>query len=155
MDRRELLGALGAGAVGLAALSQRPARADHFTHRNHDKACDACMEECLKNCAECAKICNEMAAHCLEQLREGKGDREQHARSHSMGMDCQAFCVLSAQMMARDSALMTVSCQACADACKMCADACGHESADIMRDCAEKCRKCEASCREMVRMMKA
>lgn len=155
MDRREMLGLLGIGAVSLAALPDREARADQ-THRNHDKACDACMEECMKNCGECAKICNQMAAHCLDMLCEGKGDREHHAKAHSLGMDCQEFCVLSAQMMARDSALMVYSCGACAEACKKCAEACEKEKgSEIMTECAEKCRKCETSCREMVKMMQA
>ncbi|MDR3636171.1 MAG: four-helix bundle copper-binding protein [Isosphaeraceae bacterium] len=155
MDRRELLAVLGTGAVGLAALSGREARAAH-THRNHHQSCDACMEACIKACGECAKICNEMAAHCLEQLCEGKGDREHHAKSHSLGNDCQAFCVLSAQMMARDSALMAYSCGACAQACKACAEECEKEKgSEIMSECAEMCRKCEASCHEMVKMLKA
>jgi hypothetical protein len=65
MDRRELLGVLGAGAMGLTALSRVEAREDeaHAGH-HHDEA----HADCMKACADCAKACNETASHCLEQL---------------------------------------------------------------------------------------
>ena len=51
MDRRELLGVLGAGAVGLAALTRATAAgADEDHHHHHDKA----HEDCMKACGECA-----------------------------------------------------------------------------------------------------
>ena len=57
MERRELLGVLGAGAVGLATLSRATA-ADPEDHHHHDKA----HEDCMKACGECARSCNETAA---------------------------------------------------------------------------------------------
>jgi len=152
MDRRELLGALGAGAVGLAALSRGEARADedHAGH-HHDKM----QSDCMKACGECARSCNETASHCLEQLREGSGDRKIHAMVHELTMDCQEFCVLSATLIARNSKLMQYSCEACAEACHKCAEACDkHPSAEVVKECAEKCRACEKSCREMVKAMR-
>jgi len=154
MDRRELLGVLGAGAVGLSAFAGREALADEKAKEK--ECCDDPMHaDCLKACGECAKICNESAKHCLEELCEGKGDRKHHARAHALAMDCQAFCVLSATLIARDSELMMHSCQACAEACKCCAEECekSHHS-ELMKECAEKCRKCEKTCREMVKAMR-
>jgi len=154
MERRELLGVLGAGAVGLAALSRGAVGADedHSGHHHRDKV----HEDCLKACGECAKVCNETAAHCLEQLRDGTGDRKVHAQVHAMAMDCQEFCVLSATLIARDSELMLSACDACAEACRSCAAACDkHPASEIVKACAEKCRTCESTCRAMSKSMRA
>ncbi len=151
MDRRELLGALGAGAVGLATLSRDAAGADPEDHHHHDKT----HEDCMKACGECARACNETAGHCLEQLSEGSGDRKIHARVHSLTMDCQAFCTLSATMIERGSSLMQYACEACADACHSCAAACDqHPASEMVKACAEKCRVCEGTCRTMVKQMR-
>src|SRR3954453_18532633 len=152
MDRGELLGVLGAGAVGLTALAPGTLRADE-DHKGHHH--DKMHEDCMKACGECAKACNETGSACLELLREGTGERKTHAKVHELTMDCQAFCVLSASLIARGSDLMQYSCEACADACRTCAEACDkHPASEIVKDCAEKCRDCERSCREMVKSMR-
>jgi len=152
MDRRELLGVLGAGAVGLTALVPGEARADE-DHKGHHH--NPIHEDCMKACGECAKSCNETAAHCLDQLSEGSGDRKTHAKVHALTMDCQEFCVLSATLIARGSELMQFSCDACAEACRRCAEACDkHPASEIVKACAEKCRTCERTCREMVKSMR-
>jgi len=153
MDRRELLGALGA-AVGVASLAGVDARAaDEPAHHHHT---DKVHEDCVQACGQCALSCNMTAHHCLDKLAEGQGSAKLHARAHALAMDCQAFCVLSATMIARGSELMAASCEACADACQRCAEACEKAPQDDrMRDCVKKCRDCEKSCREMVRHMKA
>ena len=151
MDRRKLLGVLGAGTIGLATQSRAAAGADEEHHHHHDKA----HEDCMKACGECARACNETAAHCLEQLSEGSGDRKIHAQVHELTMDCQAFCTLSATMMERGSDLMQYSCEACAEACRCCAEACDkHPAAAMVKACAEKCRTCEGTCRAMVKSMR-
>jgi hypothetical protein len=148
MDRRELLGILGTGAAGLTVLAGSSAAADPETHRHLDQT----QEDCIKACNDCARACNEVAGHCLEQLSEGSGDRKVHARVHELTNDCQAFCVLSATLIARGSDLMSYACDACASACRECAAACdGHPAAELVRECAERCRACERSCRAMVR----
>jgi hypothetical protein len=151
MDRRELLGFLGAGTVGLAALSGDAASADPEVHHHRDKV----HEDCMRACGDCARACNETASHCLEQLSEGSGDRKVHARVHELTIDCQAFCVLSTTMMERGSDLMQYSCEACADACRSCAEACDkHPASEMVKACAEKCRTCESACRAMVKYMR-
>src|SRR4051794_19801977 len=101
MDRRELLGVFGA-AVGVASLVGLEARAaDEQAHHHMDKD----HEDCLKACGQCAVACNMTAHHCLDKLAEGQGTAKIHARAHSLTMDCQAFCVLSATMIARSSEL--------------------------------------------------
>ncbi len=61
MDRRELLGILGAGATGLVAMGGGSAVADESGHE-HDGH--------IKTIGDCAKFCNEAAHHCLSQLKK-------------------------------------------------------------------------------------
>jgi hypothetical protein len=151
MDRRELLTALGAGAVGLAAFSRETARASQQDHVHHEKV----QQDCMKACTECSRTCNETASHCLDELAAGSGNAKMHARVHALTMDCQAFCALSAAMVERNSALMQYSCDACAEACRICAEACDrHPASEVVKQCGETCRTCERACREMVKSMR-
>lgn len=150
MVRREMLGLVGAGAVGLAAAGGREA----FGEQGHQH--DKMHEDCMKECGDCARACNEAAAHCLQMLCENRGDTKMHAMAHSLAMDCAAFCTLSASLIARQSELMTYSCEACAEACRCCAEACEkNKGSQMMSECAKQCRECEESCRQMVKAMKA
>src|SRR5512147_223179 len=70
MDRRELLGVLGATAAGLVAVaSGREARAEHE---------DDIHETCAEACSDCEKQCNRGFHHCYTQVRAGK---QEHARA--------------------------------------------------------------------------
>jgi hypothetical protein len=154
MDRRELLGVFGTAAAGLVATGAFAAPAgDEKGHHHH---LDKTHEDCLKACGECAKACNMTAHHCMDKVIEGDGPLKRHAQAHLLATDCQAFCVLSATMIARSSDLMQFACESCAEACRCCAEECEKAQNDLtMKDCAAKCRECERSCREMVKHMKA
>ena len=154
MHRRELLGAFGATVTGMMAAGAfaAPAGEDQDHHHHMDKM----HEDCLKACGSCAAVCNMLAHHCMDQIIAGAGDVKRHARTHSLADDCQAFCVLSATMIARGSNLMQFSCESCAEACRECAEECEKSPDDAHhKACAEKCRACEKSCREMVHHLKA
>jgi hypothetical protein len=139
MERRELLGVLGAGAAGLIAVGGGTARADHeHAHDGH-----------IKVIGDCAKICNQAAHHCLDQLRKGGPHAEHHARAHEAAMDCQAFCVLTATLTARSSPMAGYAHKACADSCRDCAAACEGHKDDVMTECVKACRECEKVCRQM------
>ena len=141
MDRRELLGVLGAGAAGLAAVGGGTARANQHDPHEHDGH--------IKTIGDCAKVCNEAAHHCLTELKKGGPHAEHHAKAHEAAMDCQAFCVLTATLVARSSPYAKYAHGACADACRDCAAACeGHQDA-IMKECVKACRECEKVCRQM------
>ena len=145
MDRREVLGLLGAGTASLAVFGVGGAyAADTPEHRDHPH------EACVKSCKDCATNCAEMCHHCVEQLAAGK---KEYAKAMQLIADCEAFCTLSASMMARMSPLMAYSCAACADACRDCAKECDQVGSAPMKECAERCRACEKSCRDMVRAM--
>lgn len=137
MDRRELLGVLGAGAAGLVVMSGGTARADN-EHDGH-----------IKTIGECAKVCNEAAHHCLTQIKKGGPHAEYHAKAHEAAMDCQAFCTLTAALTARSSPMARYAHQACADACRDCAAACQGQQDEIMKECVKACQECEKACRSM------
>ena len=151
MDRRQMLGILGASATGLAAVGTKAVaapRPDHDDEHKHSEGQDAHLA--LMN--KCANICNEAAHHCLVQLKTSDSSGEHHAKSHTAAIDCQAFCTLTAALMARHSPMSKYAHAACADACRDCAAACeGHAAADkIMAECVQVCRECEKACRKMV-----
>jgi hypothetical protein len=139
MDRRELLGVLGASAGGLCALRDGQARAGK--EGPHDDP--------IKTLGECAKACDEAAHHCLDELRKGGLHAEHHAKAHEAAMDCQAFCSLTATLMARKSPMAKYAHAGAAAACRSCATACEGIPDDIMKKCVKLCRKCEEMCRHI------
>ena len=148
MDRREMLGILGAGAVGAALVAKNAVAQDGHDHAHaHDKT----HEDCLKACTACAKSCDETFHHCYMMVAEGKKD---HAKPLHMLSDCASFCGLSACMIARHSPLMVDSCGACADACKKTLAVVEKFDSPEMKMAAEKLKACEKSCTEMVNAMK-
>ena len=148
MDRRNLLGALGAGTLGLSALS---AFADE---KSDDHCCtlDKTHEECLKACGDCAKACDMGFHHCLTAVAEGK---KEHAKAVQLFSDCAGFCGLSACMIAKHSPLMMHSCHSCAEACKTTAAEVDKFDTEAMKALAKKLRECERSCRTMVASMRS
>lgn len=148
MDRREMLGMVGAGAIGLTAMS---ARADEKSSGGACCKLDEVHEECHKACAECAKACDMTFHHCVKEVAEGK---KEHAKALHLVSDCAAFCALSACMIAKHSSLMVDSCQACAEACRTTAAEVGKFDSEEMQATAKSLRDCEKSCRSMVAHMK-
>ena len=140
MDRRQLLGVLSASAAGLVALGGGQAFAD----------LEEPYDDPIKTLGECAKICDEAANHCLDELRKGGKHAEAHAKTHEAVMDCQAFCVLTATLMARKSPMAKYAHQGAVAACRKCAVACEACHNGIMKECAILCRVCEKICHQIV-----
>ncbi len=146
MDRRTMLGMMGAGAVGVAVATIE-AKADDAHAGMHDKT----HEDCLKACTECATSCDEAFHHCFVQVAEGKRD---HARPLHYLSDCAGFCTLSAAMIAKHSPLMVDSCASCAEACKKTMAIVGKFDSPEMKMATAKLLACEKSCVSMVVAMK-
>jgi hypothetical protein len=142
MDRREMLGLLGAGAVGLTAVSGSEARAE--------AKLDPVHKECLEACSECARSCDMTYHHCLMEVAQGK---KEHAKSLQYAADCAGFCALSACNIAKHSPLMVYSCEACAEACKDTLAVVSKFDSEEMKAAARSLARCEKSCREMVKAM--
>lgn len=132
MDRRDVLGVLGAGAAGLVSLGGT-ARAQQHEHAGHSKALD-----------ECRDLCGRAADHCLDRLRKGgqnAANAELGARAHELTMDCQQFCSLATDLTSRGSPVAHHAHAACE---KMAGD-------KLMQDCARACREAEKLCRQMAK----
>jgi hypothetical protein len=148
--RREILGALGTGAAGLALIANKTQAADRPS-KDDDPKHAGMAKSCCDACGTCAEACNKALHHCVEQASAGK---PRHANMAQIVADCAAFCALSATMIARHSTMMTFSCRACADACRRCAQECETFDTDIdMKICLDACQRCEESCRDMVKAM--
>lgn len=142
MDRREALGILGAGAAGLTALAGGRVSADE-PHAKH--AAD--FSQCAKACADCFLECDSCYQHCAGLVVEGQKD---HAKTMRLCIDCGEICSAAAKLAARQSALASILCDACAKACDECGAACGNFPDDKhMAKCAKSCRDCAAACRKM------
>jgi hypothetical protein len=141
MDRREMLGMLGVGAVGLAAMSGREAAAHEL---------DPVHKECLEACSDCAKACDMGFHHCLTLAAEGK---KEHAKPLEYFESCAGFCALSACNIAKHSPLMAFSCDACEDACKETLAVVSKSDSPEMKAAAKALARCEKSCAAMVEAM--
>jgi hypothetical protein len=139
MNRRYVLGVFGAGLAG-AALSARKACAQR-PHRR-----DRLHRECLKACQACSILCNQTFRHGFGKVKDGHAD---HDRTAIVTVDCQAFCRLAAELIARGSPLIATACLACADACELCEVECSRHDDPRMKECAEACNQCEKACRSL------
>ena len=142
MDRRELLGTLGMGAIGLAALTGREALADDQHPHHHDPA----HGECLKACLLVSQVCNETFHYSFNHLKDG---HKEHSRIAELTVDCQAFAALAATMLARESDMLGHACTACAEVCKACVEECKKHDDKQLKECVDACLACEKSCRAM------
>ena len=148
--RRDILGALGTGAAGLALVANKTLASDQPSG-GEDAKHAAMAKSCCDACGSCAEACNKTFHYCVEQASSSK---PRHAKMAQMVADCAAFCALSAAMISRHSTLMTLSCRACADACRRCAQECETFDTDIdMKICVDACQRCEEACRNMVKAM--
>lgn len=147
MDRREMLGALGASAAGLVAVTGGTARAQQ--ERGRQEGGDI-HERCAEACFDCAKECNQGFHHCYQQVQAGKPE---HARAMHLCVDCGDICGTAGKHVARMSPLMVHTCRACADSCDDCIAECEKLNDPEMQEVIESLRACARSCREMVQAM--
>jgi hypothetical protein len=145
-----MLGALWTGAAGLSFVTNRSDAAEDRPGGDDPKNASI-THSCCDACGECAVACNKAFHYCLGEASAAK------PRLAKMGQtvaDCAAFCALSAQMIARQSTMMILSCQACAGACRRCAEECESFANDPeLKACFDACQRCEESCRNMIKAM--
>lgn len=144
MNRREVLGALGVTAAGLAALPTGVARAEQGADAHHEQ-----MMKCAKACADCQISCDMCFHHCAELLTKGT---KEHAKTMHLCVDCAECCSTAARLAARHSPLAAAACECCAKCNDECAAACEKFKDDKhMAMCAKSCRDCAKACREMIK----
>jgi hypothetical protein len=151
MNRRIMMSSIGLGTAGVALSSVASAQQEKTTtapsssHSDHAKI--APMIDCARACAATAK-------HCLNELRQGSGDRNWYAVTFQATTACEDFCFLAARLEECENPLAAIGHQAAAEACKACADACDRQgkSTEVVTRCVEACRRCEEHCRSMAGM---
>jgi len=159
MNRRELLGVLGATAAGLTAITGGSARAqeaqapEHERHPFHPERGHHTeqQQECAETCARCMHECEDGFHHCLRQAR--RSGKVEYARAAHLCIDCAEVCGTAAKLVASGSHLLVHICAACAEACDDCLAVCEPLKDPEMKLVLESLRKCAQSCRGMVKAM--
>lgn len=147
MERREMLGALGAGAVGVALTARgAPGQQTGGAGGRHGDIHDRCAEAC----SDCEKECNVGFHHCFKLAQDGK---QSHAKAMHLCVDCGDICSTSAKLVARKSPLMAFTCRACAESCEACIEECEKMNDPEMKRVVASLRACRESCLEMVKAM--
>ncbi len=150
MDRRELLGVLGATAAGLAAATGGSAFGQDAKAHDHAHGEGDIHARCADACTECEKMCNQAFHHCFKQVQAGKLG---HAKAMHMCVDCGDVCGTAGKLVARMSPLMTHTCRACAECCEACIAECEKLDDPGVKEFVASLRACARSCREMVEAM--
>ena len=149
MDRREMLGTLGATAAGLAAMAAGDAYAEAPQKKGHDEH-DAMSQKTGKTCSACMNACNEGFHHCHEQLAAGK---KEYAAAAHLCVDTAEMCACAAALCARVSPLMGHCCEACAKCCDACIEECEKLKDSELKGVIAACRTAAKECRDMAKMM--
>lgn len=101
-------------------------------------------DECIDLCNKCAQACDACVVSCLSE------ENAAYMRDCILlDVDCAAFCRLAAGFMARDSQMLQLICQDCAEICIACAEECSQHPAQHCKDCAAACRLCAEACLKM------
>ena len=158
MNRRELVGVLGATAAGLAAITGGGASAQEARAQKHDRHAfhperghhTEVQQECAEACARCMHECEDGFHHCLLQAQSEKAE---YALAAQMCIDCAEVCGAAAKLVARGSPLLVDICPACAKVCDDCFATCEPLNDPEMKLVMESLRKCAMSCRGMVKAM--
>lgn len=139
MDRRKLLGTLGAAAVGLA--TGRSVLADDKDDKS-DGSHGGLADKVAYACAECMIECSKGRRHCI---KSGK-----MAKCAELCADCAECCECACHC--GHGPLAAIVCAACAKACGECATEC-EKFADneVLKKCAKACRDCEKACQTMAK----
>lgn len=146
MDRRELLGAFGVAAAGLAAVGS----ANSAFAAQNGKGEENIHAKCAKACFDCEAMCSHAFHHCYKQVQAGK---QEYAKAMHLCVDCGDVCSTSGKLVARMSPLMVHTCRACAECCEDCIKSCEKLDDPDIKAFVASLRTCAESCREMVKTM--
>jgi len=148
MNRRDVLGTLGATAVGLTALgavgaqeraADRQGGKKKKAGEHHDHADMAAM-----TCAECMVECSKCMRHCIQQAKPDL------AKCAEMCSDCSDCCACCAKCCT--GSMGNMACEMCAKMCEACATECEKFADDpVLAACAKSCRECAKSCQAMAK----
>ena len=148
MERRAMLGVLGATAAGLAAPPSGAAHARQTEgHGPIEK--DKIHQKCAEACFKCEHECSKGFHYCYKQVQAGK---LRYARPMQLCNDAADICSTTGRHVARvSSAAMVHTGPACAEICDTCARECEKFHDPGLNDVLKALRECTQSCREMVK----
>ena len=141
MDRREMLGSV--GALALAALAVDAVAADHDHHNHGGK-----YQGLIGTSGDCVRTGEACLSHCLDLL--GKGDKEMAACAKSVN-DLLAVCGALQRLATTESPLLPKYARLAGEFCEGCEKECRkHEKKHSQcKDCAEACAACLKECRKI------
>ncbi|WP_221763232.1 four-helix bundle copper-binding protein [Methyloradius palustris] len=99
---------------------------------------------CIDLCNKAAIACDVCVVACL-----GEENAAYLRDAILAATDCASFCRLAVGFLARDSQMLQLVCQDCAEICIACAEECAQHPAEHCQLCAHACRKCANECLKM------
>ena len=150
MDRREVLGMLGATAAGLVTATGTAAFGQEARQAAGQGGHEGMGKDSAKLCSDSANECEAGFHHCHQQVVAGK---REYALAEHLCVDTATMCYCCAALCARSSPLMGICCQACAACCDACIAECEKLNDPELKAVIEACRQAAKSCRQMAQMM--
>ncbi len=140
MDRREILGMLGATAMGASAL---PAMGQH-DHSGHAAGAHKSLADAASACSTAADAC---VTHCVDMLAGGdKSLQYCAATSREVATVCSGLQSLAAQ----NSPHLASYAKVAAEICKDCEAECRkHSQHAVCKACGDSCAACAAECEKV------
>jgi len=144
MNRRDVLGTLGATAVGLAAVKAVGAQERTAGKRKGAAAEHSQADMVAMACAECIAACSKCMRHCTKQAKPDL------AKCAELCADCSACCACCAQCC--HGMMAGTACEMCTKMCEACAAECEKFADDaVLAACAKSCRDCAKACQAMAK----
>ena len=105
--RRELIGALGTGAAGLALMANRSEAAQGQApvleprHSGHDPRHSQMLKDCDEACGHCEAACNAAFHHCISLASQGKTPHAKMAQMAVRDVLCRSHAMKPARTNAQ------------------------------------------------------
>jgi Cys-rich four helix bundle protein (predicted Tat secretion target) len=142
MDRREMLG--GMGALAMAAVAGSASAAEHDHHHHHG----AKNQALINGASDCIKTGEACINHCLDLLAQG--DKEMAACAKSVN-ELLAVCAALQRLATVDSKFLPKYAKVSAEVCEACEKECRkHEKKHAeCKACADSCAACLKECKKI------
>lgn len=142
MDRREMLGSM--GALAMAAVAAQASAADHDHHHHHGAKNQALVD----SASDCVKTGEACINHCLDLLAQG--DKEMATCAKSVN-EMLAVCAALQRLATTDSKFLPKYAKLAGEVCDACEKECRkHEKKHAeCKACADSCAVCLKECKKI------
>lgn len=143
MDRREMLGSM--GAIALSALTMDAHAADHDHDHHQHGARNQALVDSASDCIKRGEAC---LNHCFDLL--AKGDKEMAACAKSVN-EMLVVCAALQRLATSDSPFLAKYAKVAGEICEACEKECRkHEKKHAeCKACAESCAACLKECKKV------